>query len=861
MPKIFSFILRSTLAGFLMMAVYLFGQVQHDIVHGNLIQFNDNGLWCWFQDERVIVDTLNGKMIIGSDASGKGTGGQTRNGSDEAVLFDLSTYIPGRFILNQWQYNCDDHNSAGFIIRPDGKYLAMYDQHYDNYVTRYRIFTGNSWAPEQTYDWRTKPGEIDYTLAYNNVYYLSAEGRMYDFQRANHRSPNFLVSTDMGNTWAWGGQLTTNSSNSYNKGYYKYWSNGIDRIDFIFTEQHPRDTLTSIYHGYIKGGKAFKSDGSLVDDNIFDTTFIPTYKDFTKVFGDSTIVGNIAERRCWQCDLMRYDDGTIAAIITARTNQSLSPGYPDDNIDPDHDFIYCKYDGKDWSYTYLGKAGHKLYSSEADYTGLACLCPNDPNTLYISTPRDPRDTTIIFNVREIFKGVTSDNGTSWNWTPITESSESDNLRPVVPYWDTDHTALLWCRGTYSAAQVFDAAVVGIIDNKSETSGKLFYADASKLNTTLALSDTLITTGPNSDAGIADNKWHERTGYGNGGSVFTSAEIGGEDAPELKTRLTLPEAGTYDIWVNFWGSTSLNADWRIKAGLTENSMQLFRQMACEQVDSTDYYTPIITTGGNNTFLYRAYIGRVNVTSLETLSIFIDDDAVKTGTNSLTGDIARTWYDGISYAKVYNGPKIALLTLSNQSIDFGKVNIGGFKKDSLLISNNGADTLYLDSIISTNSNFSHLSSSLTLMSGQSKYLVIIFSPKDTLTQSGYIIMKSRAAGITDTVALMGLGSSALDVDNNNSHISNNYSLSQNYPNPFNPTTVISYQLPRNSFVTLKVYDILGREVITLINSKQNAGKYQVVFSGRDLASGIYIYKIEAIGDNAKRFLSIRKLVLLK
>ena len=52
-----------------------------------------------------------------------------------------------------------------------------------------------------------------------------------------------------------GWTVITNTSDSYNKGYYKYWSNGVDSIDFICTEQHPSDTLTSIYHGYIKEGK------------------------------------------------------------------------------------------------------------------------------------------------------------------------------------------------------------------------------------------------------------------------------------------------------------------------------------------------------------------------------------------------------------------------------------------------------------------------------------------------------------------------------------------------------------------------------------------------------------------------------
>ena len=86
---------------------------------------------------------------------------------------------------------------------------------------------------------------------------------------------------------------------------------------------------------------------------------------------------------------------------------------------------------------------------------------------------------------------------------------------------------------------------------------------------------------------------------------------------------------------------------------------------------------------------------------------------------------------------------------------------------------------------------------------------------------------------------------------------YSLLQNYPNPFNPSTTISYQLKGNSFVTLKVYDMLGKEVATLVNQYQTDGKYDVEFTATSqLASGMYIYQLTA-GD----FTSTKKLVLMK
>jgi hypothetical protein len=90
---------------------------------------------------------------------------------------------------------------------------------------------------------------------------------------------------------------------------------------------------------------------------------------------------------------------------------------------------------------------------------------------------------------------------------------------------------------------------------------------------------------------------------------------------------------------------------------------------------------------------------------------------------------------------------------------------------------------------------------------------------------------------------------------------YALYQNYPNPFNPTTAIGYQLSAVSHVTLKVYDVLGREVATLVDGQQNAGVYKVSFDGSRFASGVYFYRIVAEGNNGQRFISIKKLVLMK
>ncbi|MDP3683791.1 MAG: T9SS type A sorting domain-containing protein, partial [Ignavibacteria bacterium] len=90
----------------------------------------------------------------------------------------------------------------------------------------------------------------------------------------------------------------------------------------------------------------------------------------------------------------------------------------------------------------------------------------------------------------------------------------------------------------------------------------------------------------------------------------------------------------------------------------------------------------------------------------------------------------------------------------------------------------------------------------------------------------------------------------------NVPDEFRLEQNYPNPFNPSTIIEYQLPSNAFVVLKVFDILGREVETLINEHQNEGNHFVQFNASDLLSGVYFYKIEA-----GTYYDTKKLLLLR
>ena len=100
-----------------------------------------------------------------------------------------------------------------------------------------------------------------------------------------------------------------------------------------------------------------------------------------------------------------------------------------------------------------------------------------------------------------------------------------------------------------------------------------------------------------------------------------------------------------------------------------------------------------------------------------------------------------------------------------------------------------------------------------------------------------------------------STAVEGDNEKG-FSTEYTLSQNYPNPFNPRTIINYSVPKASFVTIKVYDVLGKEVFTILNENKPVGNYSVDFDASKLVSGLYFYQLQS-----GNFLETKKFVLLK
>ncbi len=653
------------------------------IVHGNLIQLDGNGAWTWYSDERAIVDPNNGRVLLNSVGFAPS---YPSGGGVDVVDFDPATGRRVRTPLSTIQV--DDHNNGALLVLPDGRYLAMYANHGNNgglgdEFSRWRrsINPGDStsWTTEQTFNWfnnvpgANQTGNPDAAnVSYHNLFYLAGDPEddeddvIYNISRsygqlstngASQNMPNIMRYDIDTNTVEWAGQVLESVAGGYSA-YLKYASNGVDRIYFTSTESHPRNYNNSVYSGYIENGQTFDMLGNVIDSNIFDngtaaggSGFVPDVTDFTLV-QQANALGE-GYNRLWTVDTNLDAEGDPMALYISRWNPdgSTSDGSTTNPIDHRLHFGHWNDQTQQWETHEVAKMGNRLYRgtnmSEQDYTGNAALVPGDPSTIYVSTPYDPRDPSgeTFTTSYEIYKGVTDNGGASWAWSAITENSLVDNLRPIIPDPQGGDTTVIWFRGRYTTAHSIDATVVGIVERGDEQLGLVNYVDAAASNTMFASGAALTTTGPSGSNGPLDGNWHQRTGFGNGGSVLTSSETGSENAPMLKTTIDGSELddGTYDIFAFFWSDD--DEDWRLLAGLESNNLIDFRRFGSQHAEADQFVSiETVAANGNDRQLYRAYLGRTEVAGGTDIDVFIDD------WQSFTGGAIRTWYDGVGYALV-------------------------------------------------------------------------------------------------------------------------------------------------------------------------------------------------------------------
>lgn len=432
-----------------------------------IVRINDNGAWCWYQNERAILH--HGKVYVSSIADDAGVNGAQRKGDVDLACWDLQTNQVSQTALHK-NFEDDDHDVGAIYARRDGRLVVLYGRHNNDPLQYWRVSTSAAdpmaFGPVQTLD-------IGANYTYQNVYRMASEGdRLYNFHRGFGFNPNYNLSDDEGLTWRYGGrflqwQRPAKDDPKYTgldggRPYPRYAGNGVDQIHVVTTEDHPRAYDNSIYHGYISKDTIHRSDGSVVAplSTERDVGIKPT--DLTLVYEGGP------ENVAWTSDI-RLDNASRPYIgFTVQMNDAAHRVDGKAGGD-DIRYHYARFDGKKWVTREIAFGGTRLYAPEVDYSGLITLHPYDPNTLFISTNADPLTGTPLISAadgqrrRELYKGHTRDNGKTWSWTPLTRDSTADNFRPIVPPGDRDRTVLLWFRGTYRTYTDYATEVVGIVD--------------------------------------------------------------------------------------------------------------------------------------------------------------------------------------------------------------------------------------------------------------------------------------------------------------------------------------------------------------------------------------------------------------
>jgi hypothetical protein len=437
----------------------------------NLAVLAKDGAWTWFNDLRAIFH--NGKLYFG----------YVRAADSKTVLsiFDLSTGVKTDLWTSGFTQR-DDHDNPGLLVKQDSRLLAIYSRHGSDQSFSYR--TSISTNPISSGGWNSELSipASGASMTYANPFQLSAEGgKIYNFCRNLNFNPTVYTSTDGGTNWS-APQLFIQTGTGSIRPYVKYASNGSNRLDFLYTDGHPRDVTNSLYHLYYTGANLYKTDGQIVKSYsnlplLHDAgergSVVYQYSDANTSDPNDHIPTGRAW--CWETGY-QLNGAPVCVFSVQRDNVTGTTSGTDDRIY----YYYARWTGSAWQKRFIAQAGRPIYASEDDYAGGICIDPVEPNVVYISSnaqnPFNLADTTNVTlraNERyELWRGITADSGLTFTWSQITSNSVVDNLRPYVPRRNGGQHCVIWFRGAYASYTSFDCEIVGLFDQPIPTPPKV-----------------------------------------------------------------------------------------------------------------------------------------------------------------------------------------------------------------------------------------------------------------------------------------------------------------------------------------------------------------------------------------------------
>lgn len=416
-----------------------------------ITQIGKDGGWLWFNNESVVID--RNTLYIGSEDS---------KGNSKVSLYPIDYYqykkSASDYKLSSWPEKDEKypyHNYPSLLKLNNGNLLAVY--HHSSKDMFYRIAeVFNRGAANEYLKWgKENVRELNNGMNYNNLIQLVSEkNKIYNFFSIYKQSPSLMTSQDGGKSWSRDTVFMTPGKNGTSP-YSRFVDNGIDRIDMIYTNGHPRNEPdNNIYHIYYYKGNFHNSDGKIICslNQSKQTPITPELG--TKVYNGA----NQQPGWVWDIEYDDYDVPVVAFISSA-----------DGSEGNDLRYRYAKWhpEKKQWEERQIAYAGTHVYVPENHFAGGISIDPENVNVVFISSNVDPETGKQTVSHRyQIYRGVSENDKGSWKWEQLTFDTNKDNLRPIVPRGHHYNICVIWQAMNDNASSLgFDSDILGVFKKK------------------------------------------------------------------------------------------------------------------------------------------------------------------------------------------------------------------------------------------------------------------------------------------------------------------------------------------------------------------------------------------------------------